>query len=642
MKRKQIIEKVAKENFGKGKMLCFLMLCLLFCFSLTGCKEADKDVSSSAPEDKNVELTESGYYLVEDRASAYQIVIPENAPDMITEASVELQHFLAKATGVTLQIVTDTEADRTESVISLGWTEVAEKLAVASTEEDDLKTSGYLIKTVENSVIIMDEVNGDGEGVLYGVYDFLADAIGLKFYAADEIHYEEMTSVPLYVYDDLVKPTFDIRSLSYYEMMTDETYKHRMRLVDLYNWEDMGIFGHNQVSLMTEYVQSRPEWFSSDGKQLCWSAGDEMETAFAEKMIESIQNSPEGIYFMYAQQDVNHSCSCDKCIANVATDKYGSYSALQIVFLNHVIEKVEAWREKNAPEREIRYLCYAYHMTIAAPVKEDGDGKLVAYHEECVPHEQLYIMVAPIGADYSRPLSDRRNASTLQAVQGWSAIAPGRVLIYEYDCNFMNYFVNFNNFEVVQEHYQVYDKYGVDFMYSQGPIWVSIPCFTEMRIFTESQLMWDLNQEYDDLVNEFMTVYYKDAAKQMRNFYDYILEVYREYQDNGGDGGIYGSLEEAYTMDTVKEMDALIEKAVEAIEPLRNTDNELYTTLYYRIKRESITNLWLKLNVFQLAYSEEELDKIATEFYYLCEQFDFTRNTENSVIGNMFFDLIQD
>ena len=639
-----------KEKMKKVGERLVLLLCLLSCCCLLACrKNEEPDKTIDTPQKDIIEnnetkkdLTESGYYLVEKGITDYRIVIPENATDMLKEASEELQSFLAQATGVTVEIATDTEVAGTDSIISLGKTKTAKALGVETTEADDLGTSDYLIKTVGSSIVIMDKVNGDGEGVLYGVYDFLEDAVGLIVYASDEIAYDSKDTVPLYVYDNIVKPSFDVRSLTYNDVRTDESYLHRMRLVDLYNWSKLGTWGHTQVSVILPNTGEHADWYSADGKQLCWSAGDAMEAAFANNLIKIIKEHPDAIYFMLGQEDVTNACDCEKCKANIAKDKYGSYAGLQIAFLNRIIEKVEAWRTQNAPERDIRYVCFAYYMTFAAPVKNDESGNMVAYHEDCKPSDKLYIFVASIGGDYASTLDDAINASTLQATKGWGALAPGRVMIYEYDCNFRNYLLNFNNFDVVQSHYKTYSENGVSLMYSQGPVTAKIPCFTEMRLYVESRLMWNLERNYDTLVNDFMSAYYKDAADAMREYYDYLREVYAEYKKNGGDGGIYASIEEAYTLDTVKEMDAYIEKALQAIEPLRNTNNELFATLYYRIKKESISNLWLKLNKFDLAYSEEELDHIALEFYYLCDKCGIEYYAEGQAIGSKFYQFFME
>lgn len=632
----------------KKKIFYVLMFCFLFSFLITACKKetGTKEVKEDGAVemddgsgDEKKKLKETEFKMVENGTTSYKIVIPDEPSDMIQNASSELQNFLKEATGATLEIVADSQVESADSVISLGKTNVAKNLGVETTENEELGISGYLIKTVGNNVVIMDDVDGDGEGVLYGVYDFLEDAIGFTVYAADEIDFEKMETVPVYAYDAVVIPSFDERSLSYYELRMNEEYRHRMRLFDLYSTPKWALYGHSQVSKILPYTGEHPEWYCAGGYQLCWSAGDELETAFANRLIELIQENPEAVYFMLGQEDATKVCNCEKCQANISADKYGSYSGLQIVFLNHVIEKVEAWRQANAPERELRYVCFAYYFSLMPPVKQDTDGNTVAYHQDCIPSDKLYMLFAPIETDFSLTLEDTLNKRVSQAVEDWQKIAPGRLLVYEYDCNFSNYLLNFNNFEVVQKHYETYYNNDVSLMYSQGPVEVKIPCFSEMRIYVESQLMWDLEQDYDKLVNKFMKAYYKDAAEPMRKYYDYIRKIYEEYEQ-GGTGQIYASLDDVYTMKMVEKLDQYTEEALDAIEPLRNTDNELFSTLYYRIKKESISQLWLKLNKFNLYYTEEELNDITLEFYYLCEKCEIESYAEGKDIEDMFYGYI--
>lgn len=629
----------------KRKIVLGMSLVLMFTACLTGCQTnsgkkqetpVTERVSMDDGTDDMVKPKKTEYKLTENGRSEYQIVIPSEPTDRIKEAAEEMQYFLQEATGIKLPIVKDTELKTLNHLISLGRTTVAAKVGVKTTKADDLKTSGYRIKTAESNLVILDDIEGDGEGVLYGVYDFLEDAIDLSIYTMDEISMSHEDTVWLYEYDDYVRPSFDERSLSYYDVRSDETYMHRMRMFDFYTTDEWALYGHSQVSKILPYTPEHEDWYCAGGGQLCWSAGDEMETAFADSLIEHIKNNPEAVYFMLGQEDATKVCNCEKCQKNISSDKYGSYSGLQIAFLNHVIKKVETWRKKNAPDRELRYVCFAYQFSAIPPVKEDSDGNITAYHKDCIPADELYILFTPIEADYSQTLEESTNRKFSDAVKNWQIIAPGRLLVYEYDCNFSNYLLNFNNFDVVQKHYQLYAENGVSLMYSQGPVEVRIPCFSEMRIYVESRLMWDINQNYDQLVNRFMKAYYKDAAEAMRGYYDEMKKIYAEYEA-GGTGQIYASIDDVYTMDNLEKLDGHIRAALQAIEPLRKSDNDMYSTLYYRIKKEYVSSLWLKLSKFNLYYSEEELNDFTLEFYYLCDRYGIESYAEGKDIDDMFY-----
>ena len=89
-------------------------------------------------------------------------------------------------------------------------------------------------------------------------------------------------------------------------------------------------------------------------------------------------------------------------------------------------------------------------------------------------------------------------------------------------------------------------------------------------------------------------------------------------------------------------MDGYIDEALRAIEPLRKTDNERFATLYFRIKKEELSVLWLKLRTFSLYYTDDELEDFALEFYFLCDKLELSQYKEvNGEIGDMFENFVR-
>ena len=60
----------------------------------------------------------------------------------------------------------------------------------------------------------------------------------------------------------------------------------------------------------------------------------------------------------------------------------------------------------------------------------------------------LYIFYTPIGANFAFQIDSPKNASVYKNLKEWSAIANGQLIMYLYDINFRNYFINFNNFDI--------------------------------------------------------------------------------------------------------------------------------------------------------------------------------------------------
>lgn len=621
-----------------------LLLCAVMLFALAACNKND------TPTDNKPDKT--AYNLVQNGVSEYKIVLSATATANELFAANELANFLNLATGAELEIVTDEEYPSSDAIIAIGNTRQAQ--AANAVSGQNLATSSFVLKTVGNSLYVTADKNGDGEACLYGVYQILQDAVNFRVYAADEIGYDtDNDTIPLYNYDKVYKPTFDQRELGYASIANDETYKKRMRLV----WHDTDVrwtlHGHTQASHFVNpdfsdtlhpehegmtYGQAHPDWF--DGGQLCWSAGAEMERVAAEKLIRYIENYPQGEYIMLGQMDNTDYCSCDRCKKKMA--ELGINPAgMQILFLNNVIKIAEQWRAENRPEQDVKYVTFAYNGTLQPPVKKDGNGNLVAINDQVKPHDKLYIYFTPIETDFAVDLSNQRNLSVMEALNGWNALASGRIMVYIYDINFHNYFINFNNFGTVEGMYRDYLDNGVYYMYSQGPIDTCVPCFQEMRVFVESQLMWDIGQGYDNLVNEFMQAYYRDAAPAVRKFYELIRNRYARYyavDDTSLGGGIYDSIGDSdiWTENLVNALGDALDDALSAVEKYKTTDNELYAKLHDRIMKEYLSVIFLKLSYYQASYTSAQIAEMKANFKYYTTYFQITNYAENDSLEGLF------
>lgn len=621
-----------------------LLLCAVMLFALAACNKND------TPTDNKPDKT--AYNLVQDGVSEYKIVLSATATANELFAANELANFLNLATGAELEIVTDEEYPSSDAIIAIGNTKQAQ--AANAVSGQNLATSSFVLKTVGNSLYVTADKNGDGEACLYGVYQILQDAVNFRVYAADEIGYDtDNDTIPLYNYDKVYKPTFDQRELGYASIANDETYKKRMRLV----WHDTDVrwtlHGHTQASHFVNpdfsdtlhpehegmtYGQAHPDWF--DGGQLCWSAGAEMERVAAEKLIRYIENYPQGEYIMLGQMDNTDYCSCDRCKKKMA--ELGINPAgMQILFLNNVIKIAEQWRAENRPEQDVKYVTFAYNGTLQPLVKKDENGNLVAINDQVKPHDKLYIYFTPIETDFAVDLSNQRNLSVMEALNGWNALASGRIMVYIYDINFHNYFINFNNFGTVEGMYRDYLDNGVYYMYSQGPIDTCVPCFQEMRVFVESQLMWDIGQGYDNLVNEFMQAYYRDAAPAVRKFYELIRNRYARYyavDDTSLGGGIYDSIGDSdiWTENLVNALGDALDDALSAVEKYKTTDNELYAKLHDRIMKEYLSVIFLKLSYYQASYTSAQIAEMKANFKYYTTYFQITNYAENDSLEGLF------
>ena len=627
----------------------------LFVSTFAGCNLI-KTPSTSEEESGAQELSVvAGEYLYRGGVSGYTVVIRDDANMYEELAASELSLNLAKSTGSSISVAKESETKATTRVISLGHTELWDKQVGLTLSSDDIVDSGYYIKTVGNNVFISCPDYTTSSGVLYGVYDFLQDAINYEFYAADEIYVEEMKDIPLYDYTGyIVNPSFQMRSLVHAEMRDDTLSNMRYRMV--YPSEGYGFvnWGHGQTSRYVKrgdkctcgedgcdgsmtYYQHHPDWFSTQNSQLCYTGGELLEKVVAQRFIDYFLQYPDATYFMFGQEDVVGHCECDRC--KEAMVEYGAnQGGLQVAMMNNVIEIANAWLEKNQPGREVFYVIYAYYGTRTAPVKKDANGEVVPYSDRVVPHDDLYIFYTPIETNYAYQLESGINADVYEDLKNWGKIADGQMLMYLYDINFHAYLINFHNFTTVQGMYEECAELGVSCITSQSA-GTYVTGFREMRSYVESWLMWDLSLNYEDLVVKFMNAYYKDAADYMYEFYKIIRDRYTYYHAliNPGAGGIYGDVQnvQIWPQSVVAKMDEQFDAALKSIAKYKETDPQLYATLEARIMKENLMPLYLKLTLLSSYYSAEEYTEMKATFKYYVNYFRLIESMEGHDFGDL-------
>lgn len=598
-----------------------------------------------------------GEYIYKGGISEYSVVIRDDANYYETMAANELVNNLKLATGNSIRVVTDNEFQGKDRVISLGHTSLWEENVNVTLSETDIVESGYYIKTVDKSIYISCPDNTSSSGILYGVYDFLGDAIDYEFYAKDEIYYEQKKDIALYNYSGyVINPSFEMRMLRNADLRDDSITVMRYRMVYPSSAFGMVTWGHGQISQYINpnaactcglegcsgktYYQHHSDWFSkygTDKLQLCWTGGEVLETVTANRFIEYFQQYPDAEYFMFGQEDNMSYCDCERCVQ--AMNEYaGQPSGLQIAFMNNVIEKTTAWLNENQPGRQVKYIVYAYYGVETAPVKTLADGTIVPYSDKVDPDDSLYIFYAPIGANFAFQIDSNANQEVYKNLKEWSIIADGQIIMYLYDINFRSYLINFNNFGTAKGMYQMCKDLGVACMTSQAADSYTA-CFQEMRSYVESALMWDLTLSYDDLVRKFMKAYYKDAADYLYAYYDTIRSRYSYYQNivKPEAGGIYGDINNSilWTPGVMSKINAQFDEALKSIEKYQTSNSELYETLKNRIMKERLSALFIDLTIIPDQYTDTELAQKKADFKYYVNLFKFSEAQEGSGFGSL-------
>ena len=629
-----------KNTFKKFLTIALSLLMTVSTAVAAGCGEKE-DIQP--PKEEQETLVKSGYKLVKGGISEYKILLPVNARENELLAANELQAILKKATGALLPITY--ECEENAPVISIGQTELATQKGI-SAENRELNRSGYYIKTVKNQLFIVGGVNFSGAGCVYAAYDLMEDCVGYRYYHSDEVYFQQKQDVDLYQYDEEVIPSMDFRATSYLAT-NDEDYRRGLRLF-LYD-EEYGWYAHTQTDTVvnryaysdyyfgaTKTVENEDgmmvevpnHWFSNTGaQQLCWTAGAEMELQAAKDIYVNIQNNPDKVYFQVGQADNANFCTCQRC--KDAIEEWAMNDAgLQINFANNVVKLIDEWVKRDYPEgRDVRITIFAYMGTDNAPVVQGEDGKWTAFSDKVKPHKKLYFQYAPIYTNYAYDLTDVENEGTYTNLVKWNDLIgeKGRMSIWTYETNFAYFMYNFNNFATFKSHMQTFAENGIDNIYSQGATRTNQPTFQEMRLFVESQLMWDLDRDYNKLVDEFIGAYYKDAEKEIREYYDFLKLRYEQVRVLNGIkfNSIYSDIgaKDIWTQGVTDKITDIFKRAYAKIEGYKATDYATYIKLYERIKELELTNIYTNLSYYSDNFTQEELNALVDEFNYYTSKF---------------------
>lgn len=597
-----------------------------------------------------------GKYIVNNSRTDYSVVIPRNANKNEKTAAETMTTYLSKSTGAKFGVLTDADVVSGMHYISLGNTSLfAKEFKDVSMEKLDDKISTYFISTRSENIYIYSNPNERGEGTLYGAFDLLHYLVDYEYYAADEIYFTVKNSINLLNFKDFfIEPSFDGRSIGNFHTIYNQDVCDNYRIINQYRGTEWvsELYGHGQV---TKYVrpqdllngrtlhESHPDWFSNQAaevaettnNQLCWSAGPELEEYVANKMIEYMKQNKEATYFMFGQEDnSSHFCNCERC--QRAIKEYAvNYAGLQIIFMNHVIEKTNAWLEVNQPGRQVRYVVFAYYATKNAPCVEKN-GTWVPANEHIIPHKDLYFLYAPITCNFAVPMDNQYyNSNTYLELKQWNAVAGGKVMVYLYDTNFRHYFANFYNFGTAKAMYQTAKDQGVIYLYTQGATDTNTAPFSDMREYVESKLMWNLNLGYDDLVKDFMNHYYAEASEEIYEYYKTVRDRLTEYHvstNNGG--GIYADIANStiYPYSVLRYFTKLIYQGLDKIEHYKESNIDRYNTLKARIMREYLSIIYLKITLVKAELSQEEKDEMKEIFKTYTGYFGITRASENATV----------
>ncbi|MBR4748136.1 MAG: DUF4838 domain-containing protein, partial [Abditibacteriota bacterium] len=405
----------------------------------------------------------------------------------------------------------------------VGQTEWTKK-QVPDFDWDSLKRDGILIKSGPDSLVLA----GDRPaGTLYAVYDFLEEALGVRFLTPEDEYVPRLTDIATEM-RKTYRPPFYLREDFFREFMHDERFRVKRKLNGRTNpatgpispewggcWELLG-GGHTFAQFLppSEYYGDHPEWFTEfEGKrvsayaQLCLS-NDECVEALTEQVLRTLRDNPGARMISVSQNDNELYCRCKNCAA--LAKKYGSQSGVILQAVNRVARAVA----KEFPGVLVETFAYDYSVTPPRGIR---------------PEKNVIVRLCNIRNDFGTPLPDSAssihpkrvavNLSYLKSLDGWRRLTDN-LFIWNYTVNFSASYLMHPNFFCLKPDLLTFRKNGAKAVFEQGDAFNKNCAFTLLKAYMAARLMWDPELDDDLIMKEFLSGYYGAAGP-------YLYEIIR-------------------------------------------------------------------------------------------------------------------
>ncbi len=463
--------------------------------------------------------TAADIVVVENGASAYRIVTPDNASPAETYAASELQTYLTQIADVKLPRVAEGEA-AAGPAFYVGKCKRLDKTLLE--QADKLGTDGVVVKSSDKDFVLLGK---DNRGQVYAAYVFLERFCGCRFLAPDCTITPKQPKLTLPDIDYRYAPPFVYRDDLYHDV-SDWQFAARLKLNGANIWQCLGQpvpdtqgrftgvliwpFVHTAAAIApgNVYFATHPEYYSLVGGkriceaisgQLCFTNPNVIELAKTQA-LKWIEQTPNLTAVDISQNDAWPGrwgcCECETCMAVVKEEDAQHGTILRLV--NAVADAVKA----KYPDKYVETLAYQY--SIAAPkVTRPRDNVIIRLcHHACYFHG--------IGdEELSKPYR--------AAIDDWRKIAKS-IWVWHYGVNFWDYLAPNPNLNGLVDDIRYYAAHGVNGVMLQGNLQGSGSELSNFRQYLTAQLLWDPNQDPMKIRSEFCAGYYGPVSDEVMAF----------------------------------------------------------------------------------------------------------------------------
>ncbi|MBM4048875.1 MAG: DUF4838 domain-containing protein [Planctomycetes bacterium] len=487
-------------------------------------------------------------------------------------AADELVAYLARISGRKLETKEIADAAVPSGVIAVGRLARDARL-ISQQELDAVQRDGYVVKVAQGRAAVC---GWRDIGTVYGVYALLRH-LGVKFYAPG---CEQVPEVA-----DLTIPECELRAKPHYEFrkMTQNLKLGHTPGNDLGDPRKIGepgglVHAAEYLVPFEKYAATNPEFFAlqkngkridretalRSGLHLCLSNPD-VRRISAERLLYLIEKQPSRLFFGVSQGDGFAWCLCESCKKLDAVPGVDMTDRL-LDYVNHVAREVA----KKHPDKRILTLAYT-NATSPPPTKVMPE-----------PNVMVQYCPYPHRTDcQSHYFTCEKNKQGFEDLKGWVAKCPQNMYIFDYPCGYHTYYEPFGSFYAMKQKLDFYAANGIRGLYYCG-----VPkTFRDLFVFVQSRLLWEPKAGVEPLIDEFMAAYYGQAARPIREFFNFLHKQVEERQVHQMCEGRNPGL---VTAEFAEKALALFRQAEVAVERDR--------AALYRVREEKFNVLFADLN----------------------------------------------
>lgn len=544
--------------------------------------------------------------LAQNGKSDYRIVLAPDATAIQKSAATELQQTFREITGAQLPIVQSVVSDSSwmNKTFVIGPSELSQKLLGKTVNESAFGYDTLCVRRCGSSVVFTGHAK---RGPLYAVNAFLEETLGCRWWTSTESFIPKKSTLTVCNFDQLFTPKLIYRE-SFYRDAFNGPFAVKMRCNGASNRIADELGGHHAFQYFVhsfyplippeKYYLDHPEWFSEingkrvvgrpgwssisgpqkeffskldksqnyeRGAQLCLT-NEAMRKELVKNALAALKSNPKASFISISQNDWHGYCQCAKC-AKIAEEE-GSQSGVLLRFVNKVAEDIEKVR----PDVWVETLAYQY--TRKPPKMTRARHNVV-------------VRLCSIECSFAQTLAQgKQNESFRSDMDGWSQKAE-LLFVWDYVTNFSLYLLPFPNYRVWQSNVNFFVDHRTIGLFEQGDYHCQTGDFVQLRNWVMSKLLWNPSLDQGKLMDEFIAGYYAPE----------LVPIYRKYFDVLSDAveasgihlGIFrNSCNKWITAETIAEVTALSDNALEIGRRLEKQQPEKYKGLVNKIERERI------------------------------------------------------